>query len=203
MIRAVTKRLVADQRGATIIEFAMIAPVFCLLLMGAFDIAHSLYTRAVLQGVLQKSARDSSLEEGTKTVRQDALDNSIRKQAKAMANNADIKFTRRFYRTFAEAAAAKPEDWGDTNKDGTCNRGERYQDANLNSVWDADGGNEGQGGAKDATFYTVTMTYPSLFPLWRMIGGSNTQTVKASTILRNQPYNDQGSYGPPVWLNCA
>ena len=50
--------------------------------------------------------------------------------------------------------------------------------------------------------YTVTATYDSLFPLWKMLEGSQERSVSASTILRNQPYNEQGSYAAPVWKNC-
>ncbi|OYX46938.1 MAG: hypothetical protein B7Y97_13125, partial [Sphingomonas sp. 32-66-10] len=33
-----------DESGATIVEFAMVAPVLGLVLLGAFDVAHTLYT---------------------------------------------------------------------------------------------------------------------------------------------------------------
>ena len=119
-----------------------------------------------------------------------------------LVGSADIDTSRRFYRSFAEAKAAKPETFNDSDSNGRCNGGEAYEDANGNNTWDADGGNEGQGGAKDAVLYTVTATYDSLFPLWKMLEGSQERSVSASTILRNQPYNEQGSYAAPVWKNC-
>ncbi len=192
-----------DESGATIVEFAMVAPVLGLVLLGAFDVAHSLYTRAALQGVVQKTARDSTLESGSDAAVQTALDEKVKAQAKALANNATITITRRFYRTFSEAAAARAETWTDTNSNGTCDAGEPYEDANRNSVWDRDGGNAGQGGAKDATLYTVTATYPRMFPLYNLIGGSRTTTITASTVLRNQPYSDQASYGTMQVRNCT
>lgn len=203
--RRVTFRLLAgDRAGATVVEFAMVAPVLGLVLLGAFDIAHSLYARAVLQGIVQKTARDSALESGLGESAQVALDAKVTGQAKAMANNAEVTITRRFYRTFSDAAAARAEIWTDTNGNGTCDEGEPYDDANRNNVWDADGGDAGQGGAKDATVYTVTVTYPRMFPLYNLIGGSRTTEITASTVLRNQPYADQGSYGtgPVPVRNC-
>ncbi|MES2338573.1 MAG: TadE/TadG family type IV pilus assembly protein [Pseudomonadota bacterium] len=198
----VLRRLRRDQRGATIIEFAIVAPVMCLLLLGAFDFSHSLYTRGVLQGIVQKTARDSTLEASNSADTQQELDDRVRKQASALYNTADIKITRRFYRTFSEAAAAKAEAYTDTNGNGKCDANEPYEDANLNSTWDKDGGNAGQGGAKDATLYTVTMTYPRLMPLMGFLGDGATSTATAQTVLRNQPYGDQGSYGAPVVRNC-
>lgn len=199
--RRAMKALGRDTRAVTVVEFAMIAPVLCLVLLGSFDIAHSLYTRAVLQGVLQKAGRDSTLENATST-RQTELDDQVRAQASALANNARITINRRYYRTFTEAAEAKAETWTDTNGNGTCDASEPYEDANRNGTWDRDGANEGQGGAKDTTVYTVTMTYPRFFPIFKMVGGSDTTKITATTVLRNQPYSDQGSYGTAIVGNC-
>lgn len=192
----------SDSRGATLVEFAFVAPVLGLVLLGAFDVAHTLYMRGVLQGVVQKVARDSSLESGTEAEQQAKLDGRVSKQVKQLAKDAEITFTRRFYRTFSEAAAARAEIWTDLDDDGICNNSEPYEDANHNNTWDRDGGNAGQGGAKDATVYTVTVTHQRFFPIYNIIGGSNTTTIRASTVLRNQPYSDQGTYDPPVVRNC-
>lgn len=188
------RRLRSDTRGGALVEFAVVAPVMSLLLVGGFDIAHILYTRSTLQGIVQKTARDSGLESSTATATQTAIDAKISKQVKALANNSTITITRRYYRTFSEAAAAQAESWTDTNGNGTCNGGEPYVDENGNGVWDADGGDSGQGGARDKTVYTVKVSYPHMFPLWKYIGGSNTVNLSATTVLMNQPYTDQGSY---------
>ncbi len=200
--RVANGALMRDESGVTIVEFALVAPVLCLVLLGAFDVSHTLYTRAALQGILQKTARDSTLESGATVAQQNVLDDKIRNQVRALANNATIEINRRYYRTFTEAAAAREEVYTDTNSNGTCDAGEPYEDANRNNVWDKDGGNAGQGGAKDATLYTVTMSYPRFFPIYNLVGGSNTTKVAASTVLRNQPYSDQASYGPMQVLNC-
>lgn len=197
MIRLPLRRFASDARGATIIEFAMIAPVMGVLLLGAFDVAHTLYLRAVLQGIVQKVGRDSSLETGLDAATQATLDAKVSGQAKALSNNATVTITRKWYRTFTDAAAAKFEPFTDTNGNGTCDGpqgstpGEPYQDTNGNGHWDSAGGNDGSGGAKDAMVYTVSVSYPSMFPIYRIIGGSTTKTVTASTVLRNQPYGDQ------------
>jgi len=189
--------LVRDTRGATVIEFAMIAPVMGVLLLGAFDLAHTLYMRAVLQGIVQKVGRDSSLESGLEAEEQAKIDAKVSLQAKALSNNANVAITRKWYRTFTNAAAAKFEPFTDTNGNGTCDGpqgatpGEPYEDTNGNGRWDSTGGNEGSGGAKDAMVYTVTVSYPRMFPIAKIIGGSTTTTVTASTVLRNQPYGDQ------------
>ncbi|MBX3594079.1 TadE/TadG family type IV pilus assembly protein [Sphingomonas sp.] len=191
-----------DESGVTVVEFAMVAPVLGLVLLGGFDIAHTLYTRAALQGIVQKTARDSTLESGSDADAQAALDEKVRMQIKALANNATIDITRRYYRTFTDAAAARAETWTDTNSNGVCDGSEPYEDANNNNVWDRDGADNGQGGAKDATLYTVTVTYPRMFPLYNFIGVSRTTKLTATTVLRNQPYGDQSTYATATVRNC-
>lgn len=193
--RQTRRSLRDDRRGVTAVEFGIIAPVMCLFLAGAFDMAHSLYMTTVLQGIVQKTARDGSMETGTAAAQQALLDTRVRAQALALANNSTVTINRRFYRTFSAAAAALAERWSDTDNDGTCDNGEPYTDANNNNVWDADGGNAGEGGAKDRVVYTVTVTYPRMLPIYGFVPSiGNTQTVTAKTVLQNQPYADQGSY---------
>jgi Flp pilus assembly protein TadG len=187
-----------DLRGVSALEFAFVAPVMCLLLVGAFDIAHGLYVTATVQGIVQKTSRDSSLESGSTTAAATAIDNRVRAQVLALANNGTVAFKRRYYRTFTLAQTAIAETWNEGNGNGRCDNGEGYQDANGNGVWDADGGDAGQGGAKDKTVYTVTVSHQHLLPVWKYIGGSNMQTITASTVLQNQPYGDQASYSATI-----
>lgn len=203
MIRAVLGRLRGDTRGATVVEFGFVAPVLCLALVGAFDIAHTLYIRSVLQGIVQKVGRDSALEGNDDADIQTALDNKVKAQARALVNNATITITRRYYKTFTKAAAAQAETWTDTNSNGRCDANEPYEDANRNGIWDSDGADAGQGGAKDAVVYTVAMTYNRMFPLYALLKLPGTTKVTAATILKNQPYADQDEYGTPVVRNCA
>lgn len=200
-----SRAIATDDRGATIVEFALILPVLCTLLLGALDYAHGLYMQSVLQGTIQKAARDSSLETATTTV-QDAIDTRVRNQLHLLHNGATVTFARRYYRTFSTAAAALRESFVDSAsgpyKDNICNNGESYTDANNNNVWDSDGGDSGQGGARDIVVYTVRVTYPDLLPIDRFVGGNGTTSFTASTVLSNQPFGDQASYTAPTARNC-
>lgn len=197
--------LIQSERGTALTEFGLIFPAFALLLMGSLDIGHTLYMQGVLQGTIQKAARDSSLESGTATATQTTIDTNIRNAVKDLNTSlldSDITITRRYYKTFSTAAAAQAETWTDTNGNSTCDANEPYSDANNNNTWDRDGGNSGQGGAKDITVYNVSVTYTHLFPLWKLLGRSSTQTVKASTVLANQPYGAQTQYAAATTRNC-
>lgn len=206
IVRRFLSRLRCDRRGATVVEFAIVAPVMGMVLLGAFDVSHTLYMRGVLQGIVQKVARDSTLEDSAATSEQAILDARVTAQVKALANNSTVTITRRFYRTFSQASAARAETFVDSAtgiyRNGTCDNGEQYEDANRNGTWDKDGGNAGQGGAKDAVLYTVEVSYPRFFPIYKMIGGSQTTKITGSTVLKNQPYGDQGVYGAAQVRNC-
>ena len=113
-----------------------------------------------------------------------------------------MTFSRRYFKDFTKAAQATAEPFTDTNANGRCDAGEPYQDNNNNSVWDKDGGDSGQGGAKDNVVYTVSISYPRMFK-FGMIGLPTTTNLTASTVLANQPYGDQSSYATPTQRNCT
>ncbi|MBP6030129.1 MAG: pilus assembly protein [Sphingobium sp.] len=199
------RSLLASERGTALTEFGLIAPTFAMLLMGTLDIAHSLYMQAVLQGTVQKAARDGSLETGSANSAQTTIDTRIRTAVKKLntsMTDSNIIVARRYYKTFSSAYGAQAETYTDTNTNNTCDNGEPYTDANNNSTWDRDGGNSGQGGARDITVYTVTVSYPHMFPLWKMLGTSANNTVRATTVLANQPYGAQSQYGTATARNC-
>ena len=63
MIRRL-RRLGRDRRGVTIVEFAMVAPVLSLLMMGLGDMLYQMYVKEMLTGSVQKAARDSGIQGG-------------------------------------------------------------------------------------------------------------------------------------------
>jgi len=202
--------LIRREDGVTIVEFGLIAPALMVMLLGALDIGHTLYMQSVLQGVVQKAARDGSLEDagGNDATYRDALDATVESQLLTLNKSAKVSFDRRFYRTFSDAAAAKAEEFTDsasgTYKNGICDNGEPYVDANNNGVWDADGGDSvNNAGARDNIVYTVTISYARMFPLDKLVGGSGTTRLSAATVLANQPYGTQGHYTAPTVRNCS
>ncbi|MEY4237515.1 MAG: hypothetical protein RL339_116 [Pseudomonadota bacterium] len=192
-------QLAADCQGATIVEFALITPVLLLTLMGLFDMAHNMYTAQMLNGAIQQAARNSTIE-GAQS-REAALDLIVTKSVKAISPGATVRFSRAAYRDFT--SVGRPEDWNDIDNDGNCNNGEPYEDANDNSAWDRSPGSAGFGGARDAVLYTVTINYPRLFPVARLIPGqSEIMEMQSATVLRNQPFGAADT-AAPVTRNCA
>ena len=187
-------RIARDQRGAAVMEFAILAPVMVMLLMGAMDLSYQAYVRAVLEGAMQKAGRDSGIEGATAAT----IDAKVKAAVFQVARTAEFTITRKAYSNFSNI---RPERFTDTNGNGIKDATECYDDINANRRWDADPGIEGQGGANDVTLYTITAVYPRMFPLARILGWSGNETVTVSTLLKNQPFATQAI--PTVVNRCT
>lgn len=176
-----------DIRGATMLEFALITPALLLVLFGLFDISYNIYTKTLLEGAIQKAARDSTIEAASSRVA--AIDTAVERAVHQIVPSASVAFSRSSYSNFSDVA--QPEDFTDSDSDGICNNGEPFEDANGNGSWDADRSKAGFGGARDAVLYRVTVEYDRAFPLASLIGLPKTVQTEASTVLRNQPWNLQ------------
>src|SRR3954464_11202097 len=95
-----------DARGISTVEFAILAPVMMLMLMGFFDLAHQAYIRSVLQGAMQQAGRNSTLETGanSSTVIDDYVKNQVKK-----VTGPSVTFTpdRKSYADFASVGKAE------------------------------------------------------------------------------------------------
>jgi len=191
------KRLAEDRRGATLIEFALICPVMLLMIMGLGDLLYQAYAQSILTGSVQKAARDSALEGGSSNATtidgqvitlMTPLVSKLTNNCSSLVSTGTWCSTRKSYDSFSEVA---PEPFTDTNKNDVRDPGECYTDINGNGAWDADPGLEGQGGASAVTLYTMTITYPRMFPVAGLMKLSPMQTITASTLLKNQPYAGQ------------
>lgn len=175
-----------DRRGATIIEFAIVAPVMMIVLMGLGDMLHQVYAQSILDGALQKAGRDSAIQGGAENTA--AIDAKVKSMVGSIVKNGTWSSTRKSY---ADFSSIKPEDFTDGNGNGRRDPGECFTDINGNSTWDADPGRTGQGGANDVALYTMTISFPRVFPVAKLLGASNTQTIRSQTLLKNQPFATQ------------
>ncbi len=181
------RKLLHSTEGASLVEFALIAPVLMMVVTAIFDLGHMVYIRSTLQGALQDAGRDASLESGLDN--QDAIDDYVRNQVRSVIPNATFNFSRRNYQDFNDVG--EPEDFTDTNGNDQYDDDECFIDANDNGAWDSDMSMDGLGGADDVVVYDVDVSYDRLFPFWHLVGASPTGTVTGSTILRNQPFASQ------------
>jgi Flp pilus assembly pilin Flp len=189
------KSIKAEETGMAAVEFALILPTFMVMLMGVFDLGYSVYIRAILDGAVQRAARDSSLETGPAAL--STLDASVEKSIKAIAKKAVVVPERQSYFEFADVNRAEIIIEKNTagNTIGECDADERFEDENGDGAWNEDVGEDGVGGPQDIVLYKVSVTYDRIFPLYRFANQPQSKTITAQTVLRNQPYGTQALPG--------
>lgn len=183
------RQLVADTRGAAMLEFVLLAPVVLLMVFGIFDLGHIMLTNAMLSGAVEKAGRDSTLEAANAT----AIDAQVRKQIQLIVPGAEPVFERLSYQDFGNVG--KPEPFVDGNANKTRDPGECFQDINANGSWDTSAATSGQGAASQVAVYRVSVSYPHAFPMGNFISmvtgepqNRDNVTLTSATMLRNQPY---------------
>lgn len=187
-----------DENGVTLVEFGLIAPTFMILLMGVFDVGLAMYMQSVLDGAVQKAARDASLETGPSSL--SGIDGKVEETVQAILKSATVTPDRKSY--FQYSDVARSEVFDDDNDNGVCDNGETFEDENDNDQWDEDVGEDGIGGPKDIVLYTVEISYDRLFPLDSFIGGSGVTKLTSKTVIKNQPYGQQLAANPAVDRIC-
>lgn len=196
------KTVWSDQSGATIVEFAMVAPALVLILLAGFDFGHRSYATSVLQGALADSARAASVQNpvisGSGTTLEERVENAMTSQISPVATPGyTLEVTQSNFYDFS--GIGNPEKIVlDNDSDGMYDEeeGDCFSDLNENGEFDLDTGRDGRGGSNDVVFYEATLTMDALVPLANLLGGESTYTLRAETAIRNQPWGAQST--PPV-----
>lgn len=183
------RRIMGGDSGATIVEFAMVAPIFLVLLVGGLDVGHSIYARAILSGAVEAAARSSALESGD-TVAADAM---VLNSVSSVLPSVELTTQRTSYFDFSDIG--RPERWTDSNGNDTCDNNEPFIDENRSGNWESDVGVTGNGSANDVVVYHVEARYRPIFVIPFLTEPDGERTIVATAVRKNQPYALQRSYG--------
>lgn len=187
--KGIWRPLAKAESGVTAVEFALIAPVFLVMLLGTFNLGQAVYLQGVFHGAVQDAGRDAGLESGVSNLT--AIDALVMKRVGSIAPEGAIISSRKNYTTFNDVGTA--EDFEDANNNGAYDDNECFTDVNGNDNWDADRASAGLGGADDVVVYTAELTYNWLIPMGGFLGWADTNKLTASTVLRNQPFGSQAA----------
>jgi Flp pilus assembly protein TadG len=187
-LRFPIRRLRRDEKGATIVEFALVSVPFLMLMLGLIDIGYHMYLSSMIQGTLNDVARQVTVG-GTTT---DQVKTLIQNQIALLApKGATITVVPQSYYDFTGVKQPEPITT-DTPPLGVYNHGDCFLDYNGNGVWDADQGTgNSTGGSDDIAYYTVTVSYVGLVPLQKLLGWSPNEQIVGTMMMRNQPYASQ------------
>jgi Flp pilus assembly pilin Flp len=190
----VLRALAADARGATIVEFAIILPVLCLLLMGTFDLGYRSYVISIVQGSLHEASRMATVG----NVPMQTIEDHVESRLHEFSRDAEIEIETASYASFTEVSVGEPL----TTDLGTLNVYDRatdcFRDLNNSGLYTRDIGGSGLGGAEDVVRMQVRMTYPRLFPMASLLGWSDDVEIVQETMLRNQPYAGRTLSNAPI-----
>ncbi len=188
-----------DDRGAAIVEFALVLGPMVLLLMGGLELGYDSYIRATMQGALNDAARTAAVEtpviHASGTTVETQVENLIKQTVDTLAPNATIVVTQKSYFDFS--AIGNPEKlMTDHNGNGQFDAadGDCWEDANGDGDYDADAGVSGNRSGDDVVLYTATISAPRLLPIDAFLPGlASTIDMTVETAVRNQPYSQQAT----------
>jgi Flp pilus assembly pilin Flp len=178
-----------EQRGVAAVEFAIIAPVFLILIFGIIEVSSILYVTMVLEGATTTSSRLAKTGyQAQGATRQDMIYDMIKQNAGLLVDTKKISIASLSYGSFSNIG--QPEPFTDLNSNGIWNFNEPYSDVNGNGKWDSDMGITGLGGANDIVLYKITYPWPVYTPLLsKFMGNNGIYTITTNVIVKNEPYN--------------
>lgn len=174
--------------GVTALEFALVAPVFMLLLFGIVEFALIMMVYNVMEGATASSSRlgktGYTAAGGT---RQQTIINVITDRAGTLINPALLTVGTKFYKQFDQIN--DPEPYIDANGNGSHDGGETYTDINGNGQWDPDMAASGFGSAGDIVVYEVSYPWTVSTPIISSLVGTNgIYTITTHAVVKNEPY---------------
>jgi Flp pilus assembly protein TadG len=177
------------ERGAAAVEFAMLLPVLCVVIIGTLEVGYKIYAASVSNGAIREAARMAST--GGFTGAQ--IDAFVVNQIHAFRKDATVSIVKKSYSDFTGVGLPEPVTSGSVESGTYC-----FDDVNRSGSWEADQGTSGLGDAEDVIYYEVTATYPTLFKFSEKVLRFNASTkITMNTIVSNEPFAAAVNTPPP------
>ncbi|HRY22790.1 MAG: pilus assembly protein [Geminicoccaceae bacterium] len=173
-----------DRTGNTMVEFALIGPVFLVMVLGIFEICLILFTSGSLQSAVASASRYGITGQAGDTDRLTAITEILRDRTFGFIDIEEADISTLVYPSFTEIG--RPEPFTDQDGDATFDPGEPYEDINGSGGWDADMGSAGLGGPGDIVLYNVDYRSRLMNAFVAPLFGDIRYT--ATIAVRNEPY---------------
>ncbi|MGE0118598.1 MAG: TadE/TadG family type IV pilus assembly protein [Dongiaceae bacterium] len=187
------RRFGRSNDGAAALEFALVLPPLCLILVGMFEVAMLMFTQASMEGALREAARFSmtgSVQDPAD--REEQIVAIVDQYTFGMLDTDDMVTTFLVYDSFTDVN--QPEPFTDNNGNGTFEAGiddfDVDDDINGNGQWDGDMGIAGVGTAEQVVEYTVEYDWQVMTPFMAQFMGDDGQIhLTARVVIRNEPWD--------------
>ena len=200
-IKSVFRRIalcVQDTRGTTAIEFAVIAPLFFLILFATLEFGLIGFTQIVLQAAVADVSRTVSISTNQSPGfdRVNQFKTLVRQKISALPNGANVSISSAKVTGNGGGGIASVPDICLTtppSSPASCPAGTPFQDNNGNGSYDAPGGND-LGSSGDVVQLKVSLPWQVKFPFVKSLfsgkdsNGNATGIIllSASTIMKNE-----------------
>jgi Flp pilus assembly protein TadG len=187
------RRFRRSNDGAAALEFALVLPPLCLILVGMFEVAMLMFTQASMEGALREAARFSMTGSVADPAdREEQIIAIVDQYTFGMLDTDTMVTTFLVYDSFSDVN--QPEPFTDNNGNGTFEAGidgfDADDDINGNGQWDGDMGVAGVGTAEQVVEYTVEYDWQVMTPFMAQFMGDNGQVhLTARVVIRNEPWD--------------
>jgi Flp pilus assembly protein TadG len=187
------KRLRDREDGSPAAEFAFVAPIMILLVVGTIEFGMIMFVTILMESGLRDAARYGITgSEFGKMSRMERIVEIINDRTLGLVDISEADIQILVYPDFGQIGDG--EDFVDGNGNGTYDVGETFTDANGNGTWDSDIGQSGPGASGQVVLYRIEYAWNLLTPLAApLIGEGGKFTLSASIAVRNEPYNNGGA----------
>ena len=187
------RRFRRSNDGAAALEFALVLPPLCLILVGMFEVAMLMFTQASMEGALREAARFSMTGSVADPAdREEQIIAMVDQYTFGMLDTDTMVTTFLVYDSFSDVN--QPEPFTDNNGNGTFEAGidgfDADDDINGNGQWDGDMGVAGVGTAEQVVEYTVEYDWQVMTPFMAQFMGDNGRVhLTARVVIRNEPWD--------------
>lgn len=178
-----------NTQGTALLEFAILAPTFLLIVFGIIELGLILFAATVLEHAASDASRFGKT--GFTPIgltREQVIRDIIEADIDAFLDPVNITMDTLVYDSFN--AVGQEEPFTDTNANGAYDVGETYNDINGNGQWDADMGAVGAGGPGDIVIYNISYRWAIRTPfLDTILSDDGVITLTSSLAVRNEPFD--------------
>jgi Flp pilus assembly pilin Flp len=177
-----------NQAGVTAVEFALISPIFFLLVVGIIQISLAMLAQNLMEGATFAASRMGKTGYvATGQTREATILSVLSQRAGMLLDINKVTITSKVYQQFSQVG--QPEPFIDANGNGIWDPGENYTDVNGNGQYDKDMGVAGLGNSAQVVVYTISYPWAVVPPMIaRLMGTAGVLNLTARTVVQNEPY---------------
>lgn len=196
------RQWIKSEDGATILEFALVAPVFFLLLMAIIEFGLIMFTSVALESAVMQASRDASIGKCATPPcghgdRVSYLQNRIVQKTQGLIGSDQVVVTAK--RVVDSGELPVPDVClkdGKATVGGACNGcppgGQcTYEETNGINGYQGDAGSLALGAAGELVEIRVMYPWMVQVPIMRRFFGTNgIMMISSSTVIKNEPFSN-------------